>query len=221
MKKRAAALLLLLSFAIPSSLYAQGFALGARAGTLGFGAEAALGLSENFAIRGGLGSFLYEYEDEYDDVEYTITPPTMTGTLGIDLYPAGGSFRLMAGLMFRDGDFEAKSEDLAQAGTIEIGDGQYSGISGILKGTLATKSTAPFLGLGFGNHTQGGFGFFIDFGVAFVGDADVTITAVGDIANEPGIQEDLNREAQNVEDEAGGYLKYWPILNLGLKIPFK
>ncbi len=218
--KRAAALLLLLSLAISSSLHAQGFALGARAGTLGFGAEVALGLSENLAVRGGLGSFLYEYEDEYDDVEYTITPPTMTGTLGIDVYPTGGSFRLMAGLMFRDGDFEAKSGDLASAGSVEIGDNVYDE-AGFLKGTLRTNSTAPFVGLGFGNHTRGGFGFFIDFGVAFVGDANVTITASGPIASEPGIQQDLNREAQNIEDEAGGYLKYWPILNLGLKIPFK
>ncbi len=213
-------LLLLLSTTIPSTLCAQGLALGARAGTLGFGAEAALGLSENFAVRGGLGSFFYEYEDDYDDVEYTISPPSLTGTLGIDLYPTGGSFRLMAGLMLRNGDFKAKSGDLASAGPVEIGDNEYDE-AGFLKGTVATKSTAPFVGLGFGNHTQGGFGFFIDFGVAFVGEADVTITASGPIASEPGIQNDLEREAQNIKDDAASYLKYWPILSLGLKIPFK
>ncbi|MGD2121800.1 MAG: hypothetical protein PVJ76_08645 [Gemmatimonadota bacterium] len=211
---------LLLTLTFPSTLSAQELALGARVGTLGIGAEAALGLSENFAIRGGLGSFFYEYDDEYDDVEYTISPPSMTGTLGIDFYPSGGSFRLMAGLMFRNGDFEAESGDLASAGSVEIGDNEYDE-AGFLKGVVATNSTAPFVGLGFGNHTQGGFGFFIDFGVAFVGEADVSITASGPIASAPGIQADLDREAQNIQDDAASYLKYWPILNLGLKIPFK
>lgn len=204
---------------LPSSLLAQGFSIGARAGTLGFGAEAALGLSENIAVRGGLGSFFYEYDDEYDDVEYTISPPSMTGTLGVDFYPTGGAFRIMAGLMFRDGDFEAKSGDLAAAESVEIGDNEYTE-AGTLHGIVATSSTAPFVGVGFGNHTQGGFGLFIDLGVAFVGDADVSITAAGPIASEPGIQQDLSREAQNIEDEAAGYLKYWPIMSVGVKIPF-
>ena len=76
------------------------------------------------------------------------------------------------------------------------------------------------MGLGFGHHTEGGFGFFADLGVAFVGDPEVTLTAEGPIASEPEIEEDLNREAQNIEDDAGGYLKYWPIVSIGVKIPF-
>ncbi|MBT8395363.1 MAG: hypothetical protein HKO65_02845 [Gemmatimonadetes bacterium] len=220
MKPRTNSLLLFVALLAPSTICAQSFGLGARAGTLGFGAEAAVSFSENFAVRGGLGSFFYEYDDEYDGVDYTISPPSMTGTLGIDVYPLGGSFRLMAGIMFRDGDFEAQSGDLAQAGSVEIGDTEYTE-GGTLLGIISTKSTSPFLGLGFGNHTQGGFGFFIDFGVAFVGEANVSITADGEIASAPGIQQELAKEAQNIEDETGGYLKYWPILNLGLKIPFK
>ncbi len=34
---------------------------------------------------------------------------------------------------------------------------------------------------------------------------------------EADVRRDL--EAQNIEDDAGQYLKYWPILNLGVKIP--
>jgi hypothetical protein len=218
MKKTTTSLFLIAFLALTQVLHGQGFAVGARAGTLGFGAEAALGLSDQFSVRGGLGSFFYEYEDEYDDVDYTISPPSLTGTLGVDFYPTGGSFRFIAGLMFRNGDFEAESGDLAQAGSVEIGNNTYTE-GGRLFGTVATRSTAPFLGLGFGNHARGGFGFFVDLGVAFVGDADVSMRAEGEIASVPGIQADLNQEAQNIEDEAADYLKYWPILNLGVKIP--
>jgi hypothetical protein len=170
-------------------------------------------------VRGGLGSFIFDFTGDYGEVEYTVTPPSMTGTLGIDLYPGGGSFRLMAGIMFRDGDFEMESGNITEHGPIEIGDGEYTE-PGTLHGTLATKSTAPFLGIGFGRHTDGGFGFFVDLGVAFVGEAEVTLEAQGPIATVPGFQEDLEREAQFIEDEAAPYLKYWPILSLGVKIPF-
>lgn len=218
MSKRAPYLLLLL-LAIPGTVLAQGFSIGARAGTLGFGGEAAFGFSENFVARGGLGSFIWDFNGDYGDVEYTVSPPSMAGTLGIDYYPSGGSFRLMAGIMYRNGDFKMDSGDLAQAGGIEIGDGVYTE-EGTLHGTLATRSTAPFLGFGFGNHTRGDFGFFVDLGVAFTGDPDVTMEARGPIASVPGFQQDLDKEVQRIQDEAAPYLKYWPILSVGVKIPF-
>jgi hypothetical protein len=202
----------------PQTLLGQGLALGGRAGTLGFGAEGALELSDQIVARGGIGSFFFDFEGDYDGVEYTVTPPSFTGTLGLDFYPTGGSFRFMAGIMFRGGDFEMESGDLSQAGGIEIGDNEYDE-PGTLSGTLATRSAAPFLGLGFGRHTTGGFGVFLDLGVAFVGKPDVELTAQGPIASVPGFQEDLEKEVQNLEDDAAPYLRYWPVLNLGVKIP--
>jgi hypothetical protein len=218
MNKRLPVPVLVSLLLLPSALAAQGFAVGGRAGTLGFGAEAALGLSDNLALRGGIGSFFFEFKGEADDIEYTVSPPSLLGTVGIDFYPTGGSFRLMGGLLIRDGDFNIDSEDVAAAGGVEIGDTEYTE-SGTLHGALSNSSAAPFVGLGFGNHAHGGFGFFIDFGLAFVGETDVTLEARGPLAQAEGIQQELDREARNVEDEAGDYLKYWPILNLGFKIP--
>lgn len=210
--------LLLALLILPQGLNAQSIGIGGRVGTLGVGGEVAVGLSENLALRGGIGSFFLDFKGDYDDLEYTITPPSMTATVGIDLYPTGGFFRVMGGLMFRDGDISLESEDITEAGGVEIGDEVYNA-SGTLFGALATKSTAPFVGIGFGNHTQGEFGFFLDLGVAFVGDADVSLEARGPLGNEPGLRAELDKQEQTVQDEAGEYLKYWPILNLGFKIP--
>lgn len=218
MNPRIRILPLVLLLAIPSTLSAQGFAIGGRAGTLGFGAEAAIGLTDNVAIRGGLGSYIFQPDGDFDEITYTVTPPSLVGTLGVDFYPTGGSFRFMAGLMFRKGDFEGQSGDLSQAGGVELGDNEYDE-AGTLHATLASKSTAPFVGLGFGHHTKGGFGLFLDLGVAFMGDPDVGLTAQGPIASVQGIQQDLDKEAQKVEDDVGSYLNYWPILSLGVKIP--
>jgi hypothetical protein len=60
----------------------------------------------------------------------------------------------------------------------------------------------------------------MDFGVAFVGDPDVTLSASGPISFVPGIEEDLEKEARAIEEDAAPYLKYWPILSFGVRLPF-
>ena len=192
--------------------------IGGRIGTLGFGAEAAFGLSDKLAVRGGLGSYFLEFNSDLDDLEYTIKPPSMVGSVGIDFYPSGGSFRFIGGLMFRNEDFTAESDDISTVGGVEIGDVEYTE-SGTLHGAISNRTAAPFVGIGFGNHTRGEFGFFLDLGVAFTGDAEFSLEAKGDLANAPGIQTELAKEAQAAEDDFGSYLRFWPILNLGVKIP--
>jgi hypothetical protein len=216
MKKPLAVALTVSLLAAPQILSGQGAAIGARAGTLGLGGEAAIGLTDSFVLRGGYGWFPLEFEDTYDDVAYTVSLPSSIGTVGIDLYPGGGSFRLMGGVMFRQGDISMKTEDLASLG--QIGDTEYDEL-GTLTGRLETKSTAPFAGIGFGRHTRAGFGLSMEFGVAFVGDPQVILEAEGPITEVAGFQEDLQREADNIEEDFGGYLKYWPIVSIGLKIP--
>jgi hypothetical protein len=218
MKRFALASLLLCL--LPQIALAQGFGVGARAGTLGIGGEGALALSDQLVIRGGLGSFFFEFDGEMDGIDYTVTPPSFTGTLGVDFYPTGGAFRLMAGLMFRNGDFELESGDISQAGGVEIGDEEYYD-EGYLFGTVSSSSAAPFVGFGFGKHTSGGFGVFFDLGLAFVGDPDVSMRATGPIASVEGFQDELDKEVQQIEDDATPYLKYWPILNFGLKFPIR
>ena len=46
------------------------------------------------------------------------------------------------------------------------------------------------------------------------------LSATGDIASVPGIEDDLLKEAEEIEEDMGAYFEYWPILSLGLKIPF-
>jgi len=218
MRTRAPFFFLITLLAIPQTMFAQNFGIGARIGTLAFGAEAAYSFSDHFAIRGGVGSFIVDFETDIEDIEYTVTPPSLTTTVGIDIYPLGGTFRIMGGLMFRGEDFQLDSCDFAECGPVEIGDEIYD-VAGTIHGELETKSTAPFVGIGFGRHTSGGFGVTFDLGVAFVGEPDVILTATGSLANEPEIVESLQEEAEIIEEELGHYYKYWPILSIGVKIP--
>ena len=215
MKKAPWIAILLLFLAAPPVLSAQGLAIGGRAGTLGFGGEVALGLSDVITLRGGFGVFPYEYDGEFDGEEFSVTFPSSLWSAGIDLYLGGGPIRLMGGVMGRTGDLEVES---TFTGSRDIGGTTYSS-SGTLSGVLEQKSIAPFAGIGFGKHTAGGFGFFLDLGAAFTGDPEVNMTVSGPVASLPGIQASVQQEADDIQEDLGTWLKIWPIVSIGIKIP--
>jgi hypothetical protein len=217
MKKFSAVGLLALLLAFPQGVQAQGLGIGVRAGFQGFGGEAAMELRKDVVLRGGFGVFPIDFTGEYSGVSYTVTPPSSIGTLGIDYYPGGRGFRLMGGLMTRNGNVEIESGDLAEGSPVEIGDREYSE-PGFITGVLKTKSTAPFVGIGFGRHTAPGLGMFLDFGVAFVGDPDVKLDASGPIRDAPDFLENLRKEELEIEDSGGSFLKYWPVFSVGIKL---
>ncbi len=90
---------------------------------------------------------------------------------------------------------------------------------GTLFGELAQGTSGPFVGIGFGKHTKRGFGLFMDLAVAFMGSTDVELSASSNILAIPGIQAEIDQLENDVEEEAGEYLQYWPVLSIGFKIP--
>ncbi len=198
---------------------AQGFGIAGRAGTVGIGVEGALGLSPNLVVRGGLALMPFEFDATIDDIDFTLELPDSWYNIGFDFYPAGG-FRIGGGMLFRSDDPEITGT-LSGSATIEIGDVTYTAdqVSEI-QGFLISKDSAPYVLIGFGKHTSSGVGLFVDLGVAFMGDGEVELDATGDpaIVGSPEFQAELRKEEANLEDDIGTYTKYWPILNIGLRI---
>jgi len=217
MKKSITTGLLLLFLSLPFGAEAQSLGIGARAGFLGFGGEAAVELNRSVVLRGGFGVFPIDFTSQYSGISYTVTPPSSIGNLGVDLYPGGRGFRIVAGLMSRSGNVEILSGDLSDGSPVQIGDDKYDQ-PGTISGVLKSKSTAPFVGIGFGRHTAPGFGLFLDFGVAFVGDPEVSLDASGPIREVPGFLENLRKEEQEIEEVGGGLLKYWPVFSVGIRL---
>lgn len=210
--------------ALPGALSAQGFGIAARAGTLGIGAEGALGLSDNFVIRGGLGLMPFEIDpssfwDPGNNVETTMKLPETWFNIGADLY-LGGSFRIGAGMLFKPDD-PTVTGSLEGSASIEIGGTTYTATDvATVVGTLDSKDQAPYVLIGFGKHTRSGIGLFLDLGVAMLGEPKVTLVATegnAQVINSAEFQARLAAEAQKIEDDAGTYLKFWPILNIGIK----
>jgi hypothetical protein len=187
-----------------------------KIGFAGLGGDVAVALTDRLGVRGGLGFIPFEFEDvEIDDLDYTLTMPDFFATAGVDLMLAG-PLRLSGGLLFRSGDFAYES--VFDSETVEIGNETYTDVSGRLFGSWQSRTTSPFIAFGLGGTTGGGIGVFLDLGVAFAGDPEVTAAVDGDIASIPGIQAEVERERQSINDDIPDYAELWPFLQFGVKI---
>jgi hypothetical protein len=221
MKKTAVALAALFAVMMPAAASAQ-ISVGARAGTLGLGGEVSVGLGRMLAVRGGIGVVPYEYDDDYEGVDYTVSFPNRIWNVGVDLYPFGGGLRVSAGLLNRPA-FEL---DAAGQQTAEIGNQTYTGDITIHGDLTNEKETAPYATIGFGRATGRGLGFFFDVGAAFVGEGEIVLTGTCRTSTNqdcPNFQTELDREEAEANaqlDEFSSFVKLHPILNIGIRIGF-
>lgn len=205
-------------FLAPAGASGQTFGVGLKAGTLGLGADAAIGLHDRISLRGGFGIFPFTPKLTYSDIEYDaeLPSPQFTGTADVFLI---GGLRLTGGVLVSTPDFVLKS-DLTNAGTVDVGGVQFPGSDvGLVSGTVINEDVAPYVGLGFGRIAKRGIGFFVDFAVAFQGEPDVVLAATGPVKDDPDFQAALRAEEQALAEEIK-LAKYYPILSLGLSFGF-
>ena len=202
----------------PGSAAAQGIAVAARAGTLGIGGEASIGLTRQIGLRGGVNVQPWEPKVDLDEVEFTVQLPSPTYHAMVDLYPMGGGFRLSGGFAWFSTNVEVTARPTEP---VDIGDQTYSPQDvGELLGEFETKEFAPYVGIGFGRlGGRSGVGFVFDLGVAFHGEPTVSLSATGPFADQPAFQANLAAEEDNINDDARRFRVY-PVLAIGLAIGF-
>jgi hypothetical protein len=220
MKKSAVALAALIALAVPAAASAQ-ISVGARAGTTGLGGEVSFGLTRFLAVRGGVGFVPYEYEDEFEDVAYTVSFPNRIWNIGVDLYPTGGGLRISAGVLNRP-SFELVAGGQQSA---DIGGRTYTGNLDIQGDLSNERETAPYATIGFGRATGRGVGFFFDIGAALVGEGQIDLRGTCTESSTgqpcPEFQTRLQAEEDDFNaqlDEFSSFVKFHPILNLGIRI---
>ncbi|HZD04573.1 MAG TPA: hypothetical protein VE173_06635, partial [Longimicrobiales bacterium] len=107
--------------ASPSPVVAQ-LSIAPRIGTLGLGVDVGLGLAPVATLRGGVGFVPLKPRGTFDEVEYEVTVPGAV-TLGLDLHPGGGGFRLSGGVMMQTDDLRIEGTPSSE---VEIGDQTYA-----------------------------------------------------------------------------------------------
>lgn len=219
MRKFATALSFAVLIAAPAALSAQGIGVGAKLGTTGYGLDAGLGLSDKLVLRAGIA---FSPEDlpltdiiptDISGVDYSLEPPQVTMTAGIDLHVLG-PLKLMGGLMYRTENLVARGD---VTGSYEIGNTTYTD-TGTVWAELEQNSVMPYAGIGFGKLSSSGIGIYLDFAIAYSGEADVVMTASDNLNAVPGFLADLQVEAQQFADDAGIIKNLYPILQVGVKI---
>lgn len=219
------ALSLLAALAAPAPARAMqfGISVGARAGTLGIGADVAVPVGRQVAIRGGAGLLGLDLDMTgrfglADHRTAELSLPKALYTIGAEVSFLG--LRAGAGILIKSGDPTYRI-DLDQGASIDIGGNTYTEPAvGTLTTTYAWSSGAPYLTVGLGSLTGAGFGFLIDVGAVLLEDSSFSMTATGDqtlIASSQFL-DDLRTEEREVRDDAGGWAGFWPIVSIGFRL---
>lgn len=197
-------IVLMAALGAASSVHAAG--LGVRAGTTGVGADLAWGIAPTLSARLGYSGLKWNRDVNTDTVSYDGKLKLSNLNALLDFSPFG-PFRLTGGFILTDNKYDVR--------------GNFGG--GSISGTVkAGRSTAPYLGVGYGNVSGLGVNFYADLGVMLQGSPRASLSAdCGSLS--PGacsaLQAQAAAEQARLEDKLKNF-KYYPVLNLGLTIGF-
>ena len=209
----------LFSAVLPTQADSGSVAVAGRAGTLGLGGDVMIKLLPDLNLRLGVGAFDLDYEDEYSDIEYDFDLDLLTFPVTLDWYPFDDALHISAGVVFNETDATLDSQ---YADSVEIDGVTYTTEEvGVLSGDFSFDNVAPYIGIGWGNAfgKNGQWGILTDFGVAFIGSANVNLSATGTVSANPDFQAALAREEDDIEDDLDGY-KIYPVLSICLFFRF-
>jgi hypothetical protein len=213
-KKRVGIVLGLACSCLAGAAEANDLAITAKLGSLGMGVEGIFGLTDQFNARLGLNRFDFDRTDNISDVKYNLDLKLKTVSLLADWHPFGSAFRFTAGLMSNGNELTGVSS----SDSLTIGDNFYPGIG--LNAKLDFDTTAPYLGIGWGNALAAnkGWGFNVDLGVLYQGSGNVTLTPTG--ANASLVNpSDVTLEEQRFENDIKNY-KYYQVFSFGVSYKF-
>ena len=196
--------------------------VGARIGTLGLGADVAVGLTDRIAIRGGAGFLGFDldvtpWSDLASNRTAELSLPDALYTLGAEY--SFGRVRAEAGVLVRSGD-PVYTITYRSGATIDIGGGFYAEPDvRTLTTTHASRSSAPYALLGFAPELSSRLRLEVDLGAVFPLDAGFEMSATGDptVLGSRRFFDDLETERLDAEADAGALLHVWPMFSIGLR----
>ena len=161
---------------------------------------------------------------EGNEYKASFTPDTKS--LLLDVYPFGGAFYLTGGLVNQDINFKLTGQ-AAGGSTYKFNNVTYNASDlGTFTGTAGfSKSTAPYLGLGWSNRNkqEAGFAFSFEAGVLSVGTGNATLnvtcgSALASAACST-LQSNVTAEQTSVNNDLNKSL-YYPVIQLGVSYRF-
>jgi len=187
-----------------------------KIGTLGYGAELNLGLTDSLGARIGVNAFNYKYNANVSSVNYDLKLQLQTISALADWYPLQGSFRASAGVLY-DGN-KANLTGNPTGVTYTINGNPYTTTDiGSLQATMSFSKLAPYFGIGWGNPTakNKGWGVVTDLGVIFQGSPKIDLTVTCTATCPTTLQSDAEAERVKMESDLSKF-KWWPVASIGI-----
>lgn len=217
-------LLLATSTAVLSTAaYAKtGVALGVNIGTQGYAVESRACVMDNLYGRLGINAFSRSKRLEDGIVHYTGKVKILTVPVILDFHPVTNSgFRLSAGLAYNNNHLEASSTP-AQNITLDGRSYTPAQMGKITSRLSVGNKVAPILSIGYDSScmNDNNWSFNAELGAMYAGKSKVKVTATGAFGQQTQMLNDLNSDAKKGLDEVQKYLKWYPIVSIGVKYSF-
>ncbi len=194
-------------------------AIGPKIGLSGLGLEARVNLADNLYGRLGVNYFTYSLKTKDSALKYKLSLTLLTAPLMLDYHPIDGSgFRVSAGIAYNGNKIELKSGP--SSNVILYGHEYAPNQIGNVKGTLEFKNKiAPILSVGYDSSLMdiSPWSFNMEAGLMYAGKAKVKVSASGLAAKAPEFIDDLQKDSDKGLDSINKYLKYFPVLSIGIK----
>ena len=188
---------------------AHALGVGVKAGTTGVGLDVAMSVAPLIDARVGWSGMKWGYDRDTSAVSYKGDLKLNNLNALLDFHPMGPLFRLTGGVIFNSNKYDA-------TGTPNSGPGSFNAT------VEAGRSTAPYVGIGWGRVAGMGVNWYADLGAMFMGEPKATVTAncSGLTAGQcTTLQNQVASEQQALQDSLKRF-KVYPVLNIGVTIGF-
>ncbi len=216
MQQRHLAIALGLSLAAAPLSAQTSLSIGARASTLGFGAEVSKLISPHLGARVAAYRYSHTFDRVESDVQFNVDLKFKGMSALIDLYPsANGSFHLTGGLLTAPAEVDGVGQPTG--GTYDFNGTTYTAAQvGTVNGTARWDDKMPYVGLGWGTPAsrKGGLSFLFDLG-AGIGKPTIGLSASSAIPGST-LAQDVAAEQQNIQKDVDKYAKVYPVISFGL-----
>lgn len=225
MKKISLAGILIGAMFLVSGAQARDFAGELDIGTTGLGAHLVSPITPTVNGRIGFNAFNYTYSSSTANANYDFKLKAQTIDLLADWYPSANGFHVTGGLIFNGNKIDMRGKPNNAGNFTFQGNTYASAQAGSVVGRADFRSTAPYLGIGFGNpmtNAAGGWGFTSDLGAMFQGSPNTTLRSEGCTASAATcaqLASDLVLENARLRDKVKNANVY-PVLRIGASYRF-
>lgn len=211
-------------FLVAQNVHADGLYLNGQYGTLGTGYEIKHPFGASFSGRMGFNSLSYGQRLNSSQMNYDTTVDFRSFSLIADWHPGDSAFRISAGLLYNGSEVDLDARPVG--GAYRINGVSYNSTDvGSMRGSLGYRSTAPYLGIGWGytGSKKRGWGFAADLGVLYQGSPKVSLTSVcgAGLSSSQCSALQFNTEAESAQLQRDLEDSTWyPVFSLGARLRF-